>query len=461
MTKKYLALLLAVALLLTLWGCTGQSQGTVYVENVGKIVEKGSIAVSDKFPGVVISEDRVEIRKDETQTVAALHVEQGDMVNSGDVLFSYDSDVLSLELSKMKLELEKLNNTVATLKAQIAQLEKEQKAAAKEDQLSYTVEIQDRQATLEEAEYNAKVKSKEIERTNTALLNVNVLSPISGKVISIDTGETGELNGAYMIIQQFGNYRIKGTVNELNMNAIVAGAVVNVTARNNSSQAWRGVISSIDLESAQQQENPNPDSSMTTSSSYTFYVELDYSEGLMLGQHVYLELSGLVSENEGIWLPEYYICYDSEGTVFVWAEGEDGLLERRPVTLGGYDDASYTVEIVNGLTERDYIAFPEATCYTGAKAVREDGTVIMPSNQEDHNAQDSAGQTENVPQEDAEQFDTKSPGEGGSTQSSGVQEGELIAPDQMGDSGSSDLKEPASDGDIGSGEAASDGDLGG
>ncbi len=460
MNKKFLALLLTAVFILSLWGCAGQDQGTVYVENVGQIVEKGSIAVSDKFPGVVISEDRVEIRRDETQTIAAVHVEQGDMVNAGDMLFSYASDVLSLELSKMKLELEKLNNTVATLKAQIAQLQKEQKAAAKEDQLRYTIEIQDREAQLEEAEYNAKKKNEEIQRTNTALLNVNVTSPISGKVIAIDTADTGELNGAYMIIQQFGNYRIKGTVNELNINAIIPGAVVNVTARNNASLEWRGVVSSVDLESAQQQENPNPDSSMTTSSSYAFYVELDHSDGLMLGQHVYLELGGLVSENEGIWLPEYYICYDSEGTVFVWAESEKGLLERRPVTLGGYDDATYTVEIVNGLSEGDYIAFPESNCYTGAKTVREDGTVVKPSDKEETNAQDNMGEAEGDPdKEDPGQFDTKNPEEGSNAQFEG-QEGELIDPDQLG-GGDSGLKEPSSDGDLGSVDVATDGDLGG
>ncbi len=474
MNKKWLALLFAAALIFSLGACGKQSGGTVYVENVGKIVEKGSIAVSDKFPGVVISEDRVEIRKDDSQTITALHVEEGQEVNTGDVLFSYDSEALSLELSKLRLELERLNNTVTTLKTQIAQLQKEQKEASKEDQLSYTVEIQDRQAQLEEAEYNVKVKNKEIEQVNTALRNVNVVSPISGKVISIDVNDTGELNGAYMIIQQFGNYRIRGTVNELNMASITAGAVVNVTSRSNDTQAWKGVISSIDLESAQQQESINPDSSMMTSSSYSFYVELENSQGLMLGQHVYLELSGLVSENEGIWLPEYYICYDTEGNVFVWAESGEGLLERRAITLGGYDDTTFTVEILSGLSEQDYIAFPAETCHTGAATIREDGTVATgnAANDQGENAGNSQendsdnGEADDDEPEGAqspELSDTKSPNEGGSQETpfgNGQLIGGISLPGQSnsGSSGSSGY-DPASDGDLVGSGASSDGDL--
>lgn len=404
MRKAYLFLALVLAMLLALWGCSKTDKGTVYVENVGRIVEKGSIAINDKFPGVVVSEEQVAIGRDEGQTITTLCVEEGQNVKQGDMLFSYDSEAMSLELSKQQLELERLNNTVTTLKSQITKLQNEQKTAPKEDQLSYTVEIQDREAQLKEAEYNVKVKRKEIEQTRDALDNAVVYAPMDGRVVYVDKEETGEISGTYILIQHFGSFRIKGTVNELNVSAIHVGSAMDVTSRSGSGQTWRGTVTSVDLDTTNQ--GTTDDGSMNTSSSYAFYVDLQDSQGLMLGQHVYLEMSGVASGNDGLWLPEYYICYDTEGNSFVWAEGDQGLLERRPILTGGYDDASYTVEVLSGLAAADYIAFPADTCVTGATAIREDGTQRDPGQQSNQSG-------ENVPQKPGENNAQEESGQAG------------------------------------------------
>ena len=62
------------------------------------------------------------------------------------MLFQYDSEELQLSLDKQNLELEQLKNTSTTLQSQIAALQKEQKNASKDEQLSYTVEIQSKEA---------------------------------------------------------------------------------------------------------------------------------------------------------------------------------------------------------------------------------------------------------------------------------------------------------------------------
>ena len=71
------------------------------------------------------------------------------------------------------------------------------------------------------------------------------------------------------------------------------------------------------------------------SRNYTFYVELDTSEGLILGQHVYLEADeGQQEEKTGMWLGEYYIEQDDDGTAYVWMANEDNVLEKHTVALG-------------------------------------------------------------------------------------------------------------------------------
>ena len=106
---------------------------------------------------------------------------------------------------------------------------------------------------------------------------------------------------------------------------------------------------------------------MTSSSKYPFYVELDSSEGLILGQHLYLELETEEGEQtSGLRLASAFLCFDEEGSTYVWAETK-GKLERRLVVLGDYNDMNDTYEILEGLTLEDYIAFPdEEICVAGA-----------------------------------------------------------------------------------------------
>ena len=116
-----LALGLAVA---TVGGCgSGQDQAAVSVESVADITGMGNVGVMDKFSGLVVSEEEVKIQKNADMTVKELKVSVGDEVKEGDVLFTYDTDELSINLEKQKLELEQLNNTIETKKEEKKSLE--------------------------------------------------------------------------------------------------------------------------------------------------------------------------------------------------------------------------------------------------------------------------------------------------------------------------------------------------
>ena len=58
--------------------------------------------------------------------------------------------------------------------------------------------------------------------------------------------------------------------------------------------------------------------SQTSSSTYPFYVNLDSSDGLMLGQHVYIEPDeGQDEQKAGLWLSEVYIVDMLTQTVLI------------------------------------------------------------------------------------------------------------------------------------------------
>ena len=79
---------------------------------------------------------------------------------------------------------------------------------------------------------------------------------------------------------------------------------------------------------------------------------------MILGQHVYLELAVEEGEVSGLPVSMAFICYEDDGTPYVWAENRSRL-EKRKITLGEMNDMMGTVEILEGLTEEDYVAFPD------------------------------------------------------------------------------------------------------
>jgi HlyD family secretion protein len=109
---------------------------------------------------------------------------------------------------------------------------------------------------------------------------------------------------------------------------------------------------------------------MSASSKYPFYVELEHYDDLILGQHIYMELE-TEEDSSGICISSGFLCYEGDGSVYVWAE-KGKKLEKRHVTLGEYNFTQDTVEVVDGLTMNDYIAFPDAQlCREGAPTTRD------------------------------------------------------------------------------------------
>lgn len=370
--KKGLALVLALTVAITLLGCS--SDEAVYVQSVGTLTGMGGIAPGDKFLGMVVSENVSEIKKDKDKTVLELKVHEGDDVKKGQELFSYDTEELQLSLDKQRLELEQLNASIENYKTQISQLEKERASAGATLKLQYTVEIQTTQVDLKEAELNVKTKENEIKKSEDLLENAVVTAPVDGRVQAISENGTDQ-NGKelpYITIQQVGSYRIKGVLGELQRGSLREGDRVTITGRTGSDAAWGGTVTLVDYENPVQNNNNNggyiimagSSDEMTTSSKYPFYVKLDSTEGLLLGQHVYLEKE-TQGESSGLSISMAFISYEEDGTPYVWAENR-GKLEKRTVTLGEMNDMMGTIEILDGLTTEDYIAFPDAElCRSG------------------------------------------------------------------------------------------------
>jgi HlyD family secretion protein len=370
------------------------SDTVVPVSSVSDIMGIGSGSGSqNRFAGVIESQKSWTAKKDSSRDIKKVYVKEGDEVKVGDKLFKYDQSSMEDELAQAKIELQQYDVDKAELESQIKELEAEKKTAAATDKLSYTLQIQSAQNDIKKNEYEKKQKQQEIEKLESSMDDTTVVSELDGIVTKVNsytnsseddsddasesTGDSSSDSGdALITITGVGNYRVKCKINEQNYSDISEGDSMLVYSRVDDDAVWSGTVASVDAgnsteESADGTENEDyssdEDESLTSSTSYTFYVNLDSSDNLLLGQHVYVEVdNGQASTKDGIWLDESYIC-DADSDAYVWAATSKGRLTKQYIILGTYDEEMYRYEVVSGLSEDDLIAFPDDSYTEGMK----------------------------------------------------------------------------------------------
>lgn len=364
--KKYLSCLLAVCLCLCLTAC--KHDPAVFVQSVAELSGFGGIGGADRFSAMVVSEHTTEVKKDGDKAVEEIFVKEGDDVKEGQALFSYDMDELQLSFDKLQLERDQLVASIESYKAQISQLEKERNSAWGNNKLQITIQLQATQVDLKEAELTLKAKENEVNRAQALLDNSTVTAPTAGRIQSIHESGT-DANGntlPFIVIQEAGAYRVKGVINELQRGGIRDGQRIKMTSRVNPNDVWYGTVTLVDYENPIQSNGNNfgmPTDEMTASSKYPFYVALDSTEGLMMGQHLYLE-PDTGEGGTGITLDASFVVVNDNGSAFVWAD-KRGKLEKRSVTVSALNEADNSYQILSGLSVEDYIAFPDDTCRSG------------------------------------------------------------------------------------------------
>ena len=392
--KKKKVIVISIIVLLVLLGIgttifvltRNKNEGSdemVYVESVANITGFG-LTGDNRYMGIVESQETKGVDKASDKTVKEIFVEVGDEVKEGDKLFEYDSEEMALKLKQLELELSSINTSITTANQQIASLAAERDQVEADYKMEYTAQIQSLQAQVNQYNYDASAKQLEIDRQKSAIENSVVFAPMDGIVKEINKdatgtgsdssdmhyGGSGDEQKSFISIMAMGDYRIKGTASELNVHSMSEGQPVIIRSRLDETVTWTGTITSIDLEHPVENNNNGYyyDSSGTGTTNYPFYISLDSVDGLMLGQHVYIEMDyGQGTAKDGLWLDEFYIMQDESGA-YVWVEDSKGRIEKRKVEIGDYDEDMWRYEILSGLSNEDYIAWPEDRIKEGMKA---------------------------------------------------------------------------------------------
>ena len=371
------AIIAGAAIIVRLKGKSAEKTSGVYANKVSDVMYQ--VGAIDKYSGVVEAAETLEVKTDSEKTVKDVLVTVGTQVQVGTPLFTYDTDELSAKKDSATLELEGLNNTLSGYDAQLEQLNNEKKNAAKDQQLDYTLQIQQIQTQQKQTQYDIAAKKAEIAKYEESINNATVTSTIVGVVKKINenqsSGGSDVSDTSFMTIVATGNYRVKGTIDEQSFynSGITEGQAAIVRSRVDETKTWQGTVSKVDTENPQtdsssQDMMSSDDSTKQKATKYTFYVQLAASDNILLGQHVYVEPDyGQTEVKNGIWIDESYIV-KADKEAYIWTLNKKNRLEKTKVELGEHDENLMMYEIKSGLKKSDYIVWASDDLYEGEPA---------------------------------------------------------------------------------------------
>ena len=394
MKKKVIAIVLAAIIAaagIFVWksgiisgGATGSDDSAeVYVMSLSDIMGTNSGYSTNVFMGVVEGQESTGITKSSDRELDQLFVSEGDTVTVGTPLFSYKTDSLVSENTQYGFEIEGYNLSIADYNNDITKTQAELdkiKGNTDEDKTKkeeLTNQINSLNTDIAIAQNNIEMVNAKIEANNNKIANSTVTSTVDGTITKIaDDTNPYTTDGSFITILASKEMRVKGQINEQNVWAINVDEPVTLRSRVDSSQTWKGTITKIDTESKQENNDSSyygGGSSDSSSTKYPFYITLENSEGLMMGQHLYIELGQTdapeMDFTDGTYLYDYYIAYDEEGNPFVWADNK-GRLTKVPIELGDYYEEQM-VYSVSGIDNDTLIAFPMEDYSEGMKTVSE------------------------------------------------------------------------------------------
>lgn len=206
--------------------------------------------------------------------------------------------------------------------------------------------------TIRDLEFDIKMAEADYKIKQTEMGDGNIYAEMDGTVVSLLTEEEAkQMQQPILKVSSGGGFYVEGSVSELEREQLEIGQEVTITDWN-TGMIYTGAIVSVGdfpkSDSGFYDGNPN-------ASSYPFSVFIDESADLRAGSYVSVSYS-LATAQQGIYLENPFIRTE-QGRSYVYVRGEDGLLEKRYVRTGKSLWGSY-IEIVDGITEEDCIAFP-------------------------------------------------------------------------------------------------------
>ena len=233
-------------------------------------------------------------------------------------------------------------------------------------------ELQQMRKELEEKIKNLDLQIRmdkvEYKRMEAELGDGVIRAEFDGVILTLNDPDFALESGEPLLkLSGGGGYSIVCTVNEYQLSSIQLGQEVTVSS-------WYGdqFPATVTDIAAYPAENYWSDPSQNVSF-YPVTLEVDASANMGDSYWVDVDLGSAQTGPSGFYLYKAFVLNEN-GKSFVYVRNEQGLLEKRFLATGR-DMYGYMIEVLGGLTQEDYVAFPYAKAsQEGAKT--EEGNLM-------------------------------------------------------------------------------------
>lgn len=212
--------------------------------------------------------------------------------------------------------------------------------------------ITEKKKEIKTAELDIRGSSLKIQNVEKKLENQTVESILNGVVKKVGDPGKGEVDGeAFLVVESSEGSYVKGLADEYQLQQLQPGSVLTGFSYE----------SGLPIEAEVKEISNFPSSNNMYGygrevSYYPFTAYIKNSDGLKNMEGVSLDLPSETENPAGLYISKEYVR-NKDGKDFVYVEDKDHRLERRNVQVGKNFYGSM-LEIKNGLTEEDHIAFP-------------------------------------------------------------------------------------------------------
>ncbi|HDR7793054.1 TPA: efflux RND transporter periplasmic adaptor subunit [Bacillus luti] len=288
--------------------------------------------------------------------VKDIAVKEGQEVEKGAKLFSYDNEEINLQMKQADLDQKMADMRYDQGKKKIDSLKKEIKKAKDsgagkevtdpmEEQVS---ELEMGQKTIDLEKEKGKLQKEELSKKQKEL---TVYSNFAGVVQKLDkdaaqstSQAVGGQGKAFLQMASKDPFQVQGTLTELQKSQIQKDQTFTVTAKANNKKKWTGKITEVSEfpTSAEMAQAGGMGEATQNMSQYTYKASLDSQDGLSPGYHVSLQVN---LENKTMIAVPTKSIVEKDDDAFVYIE-DNGKLRKQNVKKGS-TDGDWT-EIVEG-----------------------------------------------------------------------------------------------------------------
>ncbi|MFJ8457438.1 efflux RND transporter periplasmic adaptor subunit, partial [Bacillus paramycoides] len=306
--------------------------------------------------------------------VKDIAVKEGQEVEKGTKLFSYDNEEINLQMKQAELDQKMADMRYDQGKKKIDSLKKEIKkakdgGAGKEvtDPMDEQVsELEMQQKTTDLDKEKGKLQKEELSKKQKDLTIysnfVGVVQKLDKDAAQSSSQALGGQGKAFLQVASKDPFQVQGTLTELQKSQIQKDQPFTVTAKANSKKKWTGKITEVSEfpTSAETGQATGLGEATQNMSQYTYKAILDNQDGLSPGYHVSLQVN--LGNKAMIAVLSKSIVEKGDDT-FVYIE-EKGKLHKQNVKKGAID-GDWT-EIVEGVTVgQKVVKIPSDNVYDG------------------------------------------------------------------------------------------------